>query len=283
MQGAKLAKLANLDRRAGSRGWALAAPLLALSASSVSCGAPEEPARVELVVYAATSLRDALQELGGEYERARPVELVFHCGSSGDLARQIVAARAADVFLSAGEAEMDFVAAAGLLEEGTRRALLSNQLVVIEPAGEAGSVSRFAEPFAAEQLAAEGIDRLSLAHPEAAPAGRYAKAWLERRGVWERVRERVVPAIDVRAALAAVESGGAQAGIVYRTDAAQSSRVRIVHAVRRSEGPPISYPCAVLKGREHAGEARAWIEFLATRGSQAVFERHGFLASSPGD
>ncbi|MCC6407384.1 MAG: molybdate ABC transporter substrate-binding protein [Planctomycetes bacterium] len=258
--------------------------LCALVASSCSREpAPSESApsaRVELVVYAATSTRDAFQALEADYERSHAVDLVFNFGSSGDLAKQIVAARKAAVFLSAGEKELDEVAAAGLVVEGSRKPLLTNQLVVIEPSELA---SLFAKPFAPEQLADARVEHLSLAHVETVPAGRYAKQWLERVGVWSRVAERVVPGVDVRAALAAVESGAARAGIVYRTDAALSKRARIVFAVPLEQGPRIVYPLAVLADRPHEAQARAFAAWLATSDGLAAFEARGFLPLADSD
>jgi molybdate transport system substrate-binding protein len=229
---------------------------------------------VELTIYAATSTRDVLQGLEAAYERQHGVELVFNFGSSGDLANQIVAAAQADVFLSADEKEMDEVEEAALAAAGTRRALLSNQLVVIEPAD---GPSVFTSPFDPGQLARAEVELLSLANVETVPAGRYAKAWLERRGVWSAVAGRILPGVDVRAALAAVESAGAQAGIVYRTDVARSVRARTVHAVPVEEGPMISYPIAVLAGRPHEIEARAFADFLASPAAGAAFAEAGFV------
>lgn len=250
--------------------------LLVLSAgcSGDAADAQAGETRVELTVYAATSTRDALQALESAYEGAHPVDLVFNFGASSDLSNQIVAAAKADVFLSADEKEMDKIERARLVAGGTRRPLLSNQLVVVEPASGA---SMFSQPFDPSQLAAQGVRLLSLGDVEAVPAGRYAKAWLEERGVWNDVLGRVLPGIDVRAALAAVESGGAQAGIVYRTDVARSSKVRVVHAVPLEEGPRISYPVAVVAGRPNEEAARAFVEFLASPGARATFEELGFL------
>jgi molybdate transport system substrate-binding protein len=245
--------------------------------SVVACGGEREsspPAPVELTVYAATSLRDALQELGKAFEEKGGDKLTFNFGSSGDLSRQIVAANQADFFFSADEQELDRVEQAGLVEAGTRRALLSNQLVVIEPAG---TPSLFRSPFGPEQLASAELELLSLANTDTVPAGKYARAWLQSRGVWDRVASKVLPGVDVRAALAAVESGGARAGIVYRTDAARSSKVRVVFAVPMAEGPPISYPLAVLVQRPNAVHAQQLAQFLASEEALAVFERHGFL------
>lgn len=254
--------------------------LVLVGLGPTACGgdAPGTAAPVEITVYAATSTRDALQALEAGYEREHGVELTMHFGSSGDLSKQIVAAAKADVFLSADEVEMDRVEAAGLLAPGTRRALLSNQLVVIEP-GDGPSI--FRAPFDPAQLGREDVKLLSLAHVESVPAGRYAKAWLESRGQWESVSARVLPGVDVRAALAAVESGGAQAGIVYRTDVARSQAARIVHAVPLAEGPKISYPLAALAGRPHEVQARAFVTFLTSPAAGAVFESFGFLALDP--
>jgi molybdate transport system substrate-binding protein len=230
--------------------------------------------KVELTIYAATSTRDALLALEGAYEAEHGVELVFNFGSSGDLSKQIVAAARADVFLSADERELDKVEAAGLTVPGSRRVLLSNQLVVIEPAD---GPSLFTAPFDPEQLADARVKRLSLGQVETVPAGRYAKAWLERVGVWDRVAQRVLPGIDVRAALAAVESAGAQAGIVYRTDVARSSKARIVHAVPLDEGPKIVYPVAALAGPTHGAAALAFVAHLASEDARPIFEQFGFL------
>jgi molybdate transport system substrate-binding protein len=232
----------------------------------------------ELVVYAAVSTRDAMQAIAKQYETA---DLVFNFGSSGDLANQIVAAAKADVFLSADEKEMDKVAAAHLVAADSRRSLLSNQLVVVEPTD---ATSIFTAPFTPAQLADPKVERLSLANVESVPAGLYAKAWLVEVGVWKSVADRVVPAVDVRAALAAVESGGARAGIVYRTDVARSAHARIVYAVPLAEGPKISYPVAAVAGRPNEQAARAFVDFLSSAEAHAAFEHEGFLiltAASP--
>jgi molybdate transport system substrate-binding protein len=248
--------------------------LLALALGLGAC-ARGGPGRPELVVYAAASLRDALEELGPLAEEHLGVELVLGFGSSGDLARQIVATPAADVFFSADAREMERVATAGLVDAASQRTLLSNQLVVIEPAD--GRPSLFSEPFRPAELAQPALELLALAHPDAVPAGRYAREWLVARGVWDALEGRVLPAVDVRAALAAVESGAARAGIVYRTDAAASGRVRTVFAVPESEGPRIAYPVAAIAGRPAPERARACVAFLATPAARAVFERHGFV------
>lgn len=230
---------------------------------------------VEVVVYAAASLRDALGELGPEVEQATGTRLVVNLGASSTLARQIVAANKADVFFSADQAWMDHVESAGLVDTGSRRSPLSNRLVVVVPADSGLEVRSAAD------LAGVGVRRLALASPDTVPAGKYAKAWLESQGWWAAVVERVVPALDVRAALAAVESGAVEAGIVYRTDAASSKRVRVAFEVPAAEGPPISYALAAMADRPHRERARAVVEWLSGPKAAVAFERHGFVPVAP--
>ena len=261
---------------------ALTASLLALPGcqrTGEAAPAPAPAAPVELTVFAATSLTDALQQLRPAFEQQQPLRLLFNFGSSGDLARQIIAASAADVFLSADPAEMNRIADAGRVLADSRRDILSNQLVVIEPIDPSSPEhTLFPSPFSVAQLRDPRVARLSLANPDAVPAGRYAKAWLEGQGAWDTVRERVVPAVDVRAALAAVESGAAAAGIVYRTDAARSHKVRIVHRVPVAEGPKITYVAAAIAERPHADLARDYADFLQSPAAKAAFQRFGFIA-----
>ena len=242
----------------------------------------QEPARTELLVSAASSLRDGLKEIGAAYEKRQPIKLVTNLGSSGDLAKQIDAGAKVDLFVSADELEVDKLVKKGLVDEATRCVLLSNQLVVIEPLDPEHPDQRIlTAPFAPTALLDPRIKRLSLANTESVPAGRYAKAWLESKYVWKRLSERVLPAVDVRAALAAVESGAAQAGIVYRTDAAISKKVRIVHGVPLSEGPAIRYIAIVPKAAPHPKEAKAFLVELRSKDSTKVFERLGFVLPEP--
>jgi molybdate transport system substrate-binding protein len=245
--------------------------LVAVAAAVPTGAVAAEGERVEIVVYAATSLRDVLRELAPDVEAATGSRLVFNLGASNDLARQIVAANEADVFFSADEAWMDHVAEAGLLDASSRRSPLSNRLVVVVAAA---SGLRLLQ---AEDLAAPAVRRLSLAQPDAVPAGKYARAWLERRGLWASLSGRIVPALDVRAALAAVEFGGADAGIVYRTDAAISKRARVAFEVPENEGPAISYALTALRDRPRLELARAVVARLCAPEAGPVYERFGFV------
>jgi molybdate transport system substrate-binding protein len=250
---------------------ALLAGLSALAVRAADAG-DDQP--LALRVYAATSLRSALEELAPAAERATGRRLVFNFGASNDLARQIVAANKADLFFSADEGWMNHVAEAGLVDAASRCAPLSNRLVVVVPVASELSIESAAD------LARPAIRRLSLADPEAVPAGKYARAWLEAEAVWRAVAGRVVPALDARAALAAVESGAVEAGVVYRTDAALSERTRVAYVVPEGDGPSISYALAALRSRPDLGAPRALVEFLRGPDAAPVFERFGFVVRS---
>ena len=235
-----------------------------------------EPAapKPETTIYAAASLREALEDLAGPCGREAGTNIVYNMGASNDLVRQIEAGGKADIFISADAALMDKLQSGKLLEPGTRRSFLGNQLVVIAPA-DAVAAGSVAELFG-------GARRLSLANPEAVPAGKYAKAWLEKAGLWEDLKEKVVPGVDVRAALAAVESGAVDVGIVYRTDAFVTKKVKVVHEVPRAEGPAISYLVALLKDRPALDKSRKVLACLTGSIGKMVFETRGFLWLSQG-
>ncbi|MDZ4772382.1 MAG: molybdate ABC transporter substrate-binding protein [Planctomycetota bacterium] len=242
-----------------------------------SCRDAKSTSRPELNVYAAASLRDVLTAQEPLLERECDVDVVFNFGSSGDLARQITAAGKADVFFSAGDKEMADLVRQGLVDEATKRQFVSNQLVVIEAID---VQSAFESPFRATNLTAPGVARISLADTQTVPAGRYAKAWLESVGVWPAVSSRVLPGVDVRAALAAVESGSAQVGIVYATDAVLSQRVRVVFAVPLDEGPRIVYPLAALARRPLEKQAQTFVTALSSGTTRAAFARFGFVVTA---
>jgi molybdate transport system substrate-binding protein len=219
-------------------------------------------------VFAAASLTDSLGEIIDLFEASHEgVRVVPQFGASNDLARQILAGAPAHLFFSADERQMDRAMAGGSIEEGSRRDLLSNHLVIVE-ARAAG------EPIRSPRDLERG-GRIALADPEAVPAGVYARQYLEKLGLWDRVRSRVVPTLDVRAALAAVASGNVDAGFVYRTDAILEPRVRVAFEVPRDEGPRIVYPLALVRGANEG--ARALFRFLVSQEATEVFERYGFV------
>ena len=225
----------------------------------------------ELNVAAAASLTDALQEIKTAYESSGGDTIVLNLGASSALARQIEEGAPVDLFLSADEAKMDTLEKHGRVLAGTRRSVLSNTLVVVVPAD---STLRLASPA---DLVNPGIRHLALAEPQSVPAGVYAKEYLRGLKLWDQVIDRVVPTENVRGALAAVETGNADAGIVYRTDAGISRKVRVAFEVPRAEGPRISYPFAVTAGSRRPEAARRFLAYLESPAALAIFQRYGFL------
>jgi molybdate transport system substrate-binding protein len=232
----------------------------------------------EVTVFAAASLTDALKEIATAYEKSSGDKLVFNFGASSTLARQIQEGAPADLFFSADEAKMDTLEKAGLVAQGTRRSLLSNTLVVVVPADSTLKIN------APEDLATEKVKALALAEPQSVPVGIYAKEWLQAKKLWDRVSGKVIPTENVRAALAAVESGNVEVGIVYRTDAGISKKVKIAYEVPAAGGPKISYPLAVIAPSKNQEAARKLLAYLESSPALHVFRRYGFLvpAATPG-
>lgn len=243
----------------------------ALLLAVFACGPAEEPPAGEVVVSAAASLRDAILEIGELYADATPVELVPNFAGSNELARQILASPQADVYLSANEKWMDEVEAAGRLVADSRVALLSNRLVVIVRTDSPYEVAE------AGDLETLPYRHLVLANPDSVPAGIYSRQWLESRGLWQAVEDRVAPALDVRAALGLVETDPELIGIVYRTDAASSDEVEVSYEVPADEGPRIVYAAAALAGGPNPENGLAFMEYVQGAEAAAAFERHGFV------
>ncbi len=243
--------------------------LLVLGWISVRPAAAEE-----IQVFAAASLTDALQEIAAAYEAKSGDTVLLNLASSSTLARQIQEGAPADLFFSADEAKMDALEKQGLVLQGTRRSLLSNTLVVVVPAD---SNLRIGSP---QDLAASRIRTLALAEPQSVPAGLYAKEYLLSVKLWSKVIGKVVPTENVRAALAAVESGNVEAGIVYKTDAQIARKVKIAFEVPAAEGPKISYPLAILTESTKQAAARKLLAYLESPAALEVFRRYGFLTAS---
>lgn len=249
-------------------------PLLrlpALLAATFAClSVPGLSRAAELTVFAAASLSDALKEIAAKYEPASGDKLTFNLAASSVLARQIKEGAPADLFFSADEAKMDDLAKAGLIVPASRRSLLSNSLVIVVPAGSTLKIDSAAD------LAQPKVARLALAEPQTVPAGIYAKAYLQKLGLWESVAAKVIPTENVRACLAAVESANVDAGIVYKTDALISKKVQVAVEIPAAEGPAISYPLAVIKGAKQPDAAASFVAYLSSPDVKSVFAKYGF-------
>lgn len=246
------------------------AVVLALAALvTTACdGAPKDgPETARL--YAAASLADVVEEVRGQFEPERGARIVSSLGATSTLAQQVREGAEPGVFIAASAEWADKLESWGLVESGSRADLAANSLVVIVPAGAA------ARPASLADLADPKFPRVALADPAAVPAGIYAKAALEKAGVFDAVRTRVVAAQDVRTALAYVERGEVAAGIVYATDARSAAGVEVACRVRPDLHPRIVYPVLLVKGANRA--ARDLHAHLLTPEAWAVLERAGFV------
>lgn len=241
---------------------------LSLLLAAAPFGSPA--AAGEVLVSAGSSLSVVLQEIARAYERSGGDRLVLNFGASNTLARQIRAGARVDLFISADEAQMNGVAAD--IVPGTRVDLLANQLAIAVAGDRPGAVR------SARDLAAAAVRRIAIGDPAAVPAGVYAKAYLEQQGLWTRLQPKLVPSGSVRLALAAVEQGGADAAIVYRTDVASAKRARTAFIVPVKDGPRIVYPAAIIRTGSNIAGARRVLAFLRSAPARAMFERAGFSA-----
>jgi molybdate transport system substrate-binding protein len=225
----------------------------------------------EILVAAAASLTDVLKEISGNYQSKAKHTVKFNFGPSSGLARQIEEGAPADIFFSADLPQMDALDKNGRLEPGTRRNLLSNQLVIIVPADSKLTLS------SSKDLLKGDIKKIALAEPSSVPVGVYSSKYLTDEGLWEQVKMKIVPVQDVRATLASVESGNVEAGFVYKTDAAVSKKVRIVYEVPINKGPKITYPIAIVRESKRKDAARDFITHIQSSTVKDAFKKYGFV------
>ncbi len=237
------------------------------------------PARAQarpLTVFAAASLKDALDAVLRAWEQAGHARAVASYAATSALARQIEQGAPADAFMSADLEWMDWLDARGLLRPGTRTNLLGNRLVLIAAAGNAARIDLV-----------RGVDlvsplrggRLALADTRSVPAGKYALAALRALGAWDALAAHTAQTENVRSALALVARGEAPYGIVYETDAQAEPGVRIVARFPADSHPPIVYPVALVRDGRHP-DAGAFLAFLRSDAARTRFEAQGFSVLS---
>jgi molybdate transport system substrate-binding protein len=234
------------------------------------------------VVFAAASLRDVAVDLAAEYRRQTDINVVFNFAGSNTLAQQIGAAPRADIFLSADREWVNVLQETGRTVPQSERRFLGNHLVLIAHREARISIT---DP---RELAEVEYRFLAIADPLGVPAGRYARASLERlrsadlgNDLWSLVESRIVPASNVRAALALVESDPEILGIVYGTDAAASKVVKVLYEFPVEAGPPITYWAVLVDGSKKLGEAQVFVDFLTTSSAQEIGGRRGFRVVNP--
>lgn len=228
--------------------------------------------RADVTIFAAASLREALEELAREYGRQGRGKAVISYAGTPMLARQIEKGAPADLFVSADSDWMDYMAARGLIRIETRVNLLTNRLVLIAPADSRVQLT-IGRGFPLGAFL--GDRRLAMADPDSVPAGKYGKAALASLEVWGDVAPKVARAENVRAALALVARAETPFGIVYRTDALAERRVRIVGEFPRGLHPEIVYPAAIVAS-SRSKLAYTYLGYLRSHAALAVWQRHGF-------
>lgn len=234
--------------------------------------AKEEKA-VELTISAAASLQDAFKEIEKQYKQKEPnIKLSFNFGSSGALQQQIEQGAPADLFFSAAEDKFQTLVKKGFINEKEGKNLLGNELVLVVP--KESSIKTF------QELKEEKVKKLAIGTPESVPAGKYAKASLTHENLWNDLQNKIVFTKDVRQVLTYVETGNVDAGIVYKTDALISDKVKIANAAPTNSHEPIHYPAGVIKESKHKKEATSFYEYLQSKEAQSIFKKYGFTILS---
>lgn len=228
--------------------------------------------RTELQIAAAASLTDAMEEIKTVYEKEYDVDLSFNFAGSGKLAQQIQQGAPVDVFLSANEDWMNQLEKEALIETNTREDVVGNELVLIAKKGSTFNYSSM-----------ENIDKTELNHiaigvPESVPAGEYTKQALQATEQWDALEELFIYAKDVRQVLTYVESGNADLGFVYKSDAETSNQVEVLTTVDTASFDPIVYPGGVTTTSNEKSEGEAFLDFLQSEEAQDILDKYGFVS-----
>lgn len=226
-----------------------------------------------LTISAAASLKDAMEEIKPLYSKENSnVKLTYNFGSSGALQQQIEQGAGVDIFISAATKQIDALEKKGLLLEGTRQNLLKNQVVLIVPQN-----STVVTDF--KDLTKPNVKKIALGEPKSVPAGQYAQQVLTASKIFDQIKTKAVYAKDVRQALNYVESGNADAGIVYLSDAKSTQKVKVVATAPENTHSPVVYPIAILKSSKNVNAAKDFVQFLSGNQAKTVFEKQGFTVA----
>lgn len=245
--------------------------LLLLVVSGCSPKTNDEAAnkKIELTISAAASLQDALTDIKAAFEREHPnVSINYNFGASGALQQQISQGAPVDLFFSAAEDKFNKLVQEGRIDKAKGTNLIGNELVLVVPNDSNKNIHSF------EDLPKS--DKISIGTPEAVPAGQYAKETIEHVNVWNAIEGKVVYAKDVRQVLTYVETNNVDAGIVYKTDALSSQKVKIVATAAENTHAPIIYPLGMIKNSTHPKQAQLFYDYLQTEKSLKTFEKYGF-------
>jgi molybdate transport system substrate-binding protein len=226
--------------------------------------------KVELTISAAASLKDVMESIKTEFNKENEnIDIVYNFASSGSLQQQIEQGAKVDVFISAATKQMDALAEKDLIIESTRRNFLENEVVLV-------ITDDFNEIDSFDDLSSDKTDIIAIGEPESVPAGKYAKETLESLNLYNKIESKLVFAKDVREVLTWVETGNAEAGIVYSSDALTSDKVKIINLQEDNLHEPIYYPAAVIKDSDNLDEATEFVNYLYDESTKPIFEEYGF-------
>lgn len=255
----------------GFLGIAVAGLLLAIGLPLVTPSPGVAQSSTNIIVSAASSLKDALEEIKPLYQQSKSnINISYNFGASGALQQQIEQGAPADIFISAAKKQVDALEQKGLLLPGSRTNLANNSLVLIVAQDVVG-ISSFSN------LINSNIKKIAIGEPRSVPAGQYGEEVLKNLKLYDQLKSKFVFGNNVRQVLAAVESGNAQAGIVYATDAKTSNKVKVVVTAEEKLHSPIVYPVAVIKGSKNISAAKQFVQFLSGSQAKTVLRKYGFI------
>lgn len=253
----------------------VASLLLAIGLRLVNPSPVVAQSSANILVSAAASLKDALTDVKSVYQQSKSnIDIKYNFGASGALQQQIEQGAPVDVFISAGKKQMDALEQKGLIVPGTRTNLANNRLVLIVPDNSTLNINSL------NTLTDPKVKRIAVGEPRSVPAGQYADQVFQKLNIYEQVKPKLVLANNVRQVLASVESGNADAGLVYASDAKISNKVKVAVVVDEKYHSPIVYPMAVLKNSKNVDAAKEFVKFLSTDQPQTILQKYGFLVKS---
>ena len=227
--------------------------------------------QITLTISAAASLKDSMEEIKTLFTKDKPnVKLTYNFGASGTLEQQIEQGAEADIFISAAPKQMDSLKDKSLIQEDSRVNLLGNKVVLIVPKDSSLSLTAFSDVQNAT------VKKIALGEAKSVPAGQYAEQVFTKLNILDNVKNKAVYGKDVKEVLTWTESGNADAGVVYETDAKTSTKVKIICEAPADSYSPVLYPAAVLKDSKNADDANEFLKYLSSDKSKAVFEKYGF-------
>ncbi|SDF63174.1 molybdate ABC transporter substrate-binding protein [Sporomusa acidovorans] len=232
--------------------------------------APVKPAApIEVNLSAALGLKDALTDIQKEYETANPnIKLVFNFGPAGVLQKQLEQGISADIFISASPKQVNELQNKNLVVPTSRKILVADKLVLVVSKNSPSAIEDFQD--------LTRVEKFGMGEPGTVPAGQYAMEFLKNIGIWENVKDKAVQAKDVRTIISYVESENVDAGIAFSTVAALSDKVKVVAAAPDGSHMPITFPAVIMANAKHPKEAEAFLSYLCSSQSAAIFQKYGF-------